>query len=120
MTFVTTAQHRTNGNRSVDGLSSVASIPLTPDDVATRAEDQSIGGLVKDATTHLSTLIRAEVELARSEITAEVKKGVQGSIFFVLALTLLLLLMPFLLSWPAPARTWAGGGCAVSAARSGP
>jgi uncharacterized membrane protein YqjE len=97
MTFVTTAQQRTNGYRSADGLAQVASIPLTADDVATRTQDQSIGGLVKDATTHLSTLIRAEVELARSEITAEVKKGLQGSIFFVIALTMLLLLMPFLL-----------------------
>jgi uncharacterized membrane protein YqjE len=95
MTTVTSAHHHPNGNRSGDGLPPVASIPLT-DDTAS-ADGQSIGGLVRDATTHLSTLIRAEVELARAEITAEVKKGLQGSVFFILALTLLVLLMPFLL-----------------------
>jgi uncharacterized membrane protein YqjE len=97
MTPVTSAQHQTNGTRSGDGLPLAASIPLTDDDPAHATDGQSIGGLVRDATTHLSTLIRAEVELARSEITAEVKKGLQGSLFFVVALTLLLLLTPFLL-----------------------
>jgi uncharacterized membrane protein YqjE len=75
----------------------VASIPLTEDDPTRAADGQSLGALVRDATTHLSTLIRAEVELARSEITAEVKQGVRGSLFFVVALTLAVLLMPFLL-----------------------
>jgi uncharacterized membrane protein YqjE len=75
----------------------VASIPLTEDDPTRTADGQSLGALVRDATTHLSTLIRAEVELARSEITAEVKQGVRGSLFFVVALTLAVLLMPFLL-----------------------
>jgi len=65
------------------------SIPLAPEPVLPPAE-QSIGHLVKDATTHLSTLVRAEIELARAEVTAEVRKGVQGSIFFVIALTVLL------------------------------
>jgi uncharacterized membrane protein YqjE len=92
MTSVTSAQHPTT-----DGLPPVSSIPLTEDDPTRDAAHQSIGGLVRDATTHLSTLIRAEVELARSEITAEVKKGLLGSIFFLIALTMALLLMPFLL-----------------------
>jgi uncharacterized membrane protein YqjE len=52
--------------------------------------EQSIGELVREATTHVSTLVRAEVELARAEITSEVKKGLQGSVFFVIALTILL------------------------------
>ncbi|HEX5116571.1 MAG TPA: phage holin family protein [Pseudonocardiaceae bacterium] len=96
MTCVTSAHH-TNGTRSGNGLPPVSSIPLTEDDPARDAENQSLGALVRDATTHLSTLVRAEVELARSEITAEVKQGVRGSLFFVIALTLALLLMPFLL-----------------------
>lgn len=75
----------------------MAAIPLTDDSPARAADGQSVGALVRDATTHLSTLIRAEVELARSEITAEVKQGVRGSLFFVVALTLAVLLMPFLL-----------------------
>ena len=60
------------------------SIPLAPE-TATPADDQSIGGLVREVTTHLSTLVRAEVELARSEVTAEIRKGVTGSVFFVVA-----------------------------------
>jgi hypothetical protein len=35
-------------------------------------------------------LVRAEVELARAEVTAEVKKGLQGSIFFIVALVIVL------------------------------
>ena len=49
----------------------------------------SIGDLVKDATTQVSTLVRAEVELARAEITRDVKKGLTGSVFFILALVVL-------------------------------
>ncbi len=92
MATVTSAQHDTT-----DGLPPVRAIPLTEDDPTRDAASQSIGGLVRDATTHLSTLIRAEVELARSEITAEVKKGLLGSVFFLIAVTLLLLTMPFIL-----------------------
>jgi hypothetical protein len=54
------------------------------------AGDQSIGGLVKDATTHLSTLVRRELELAKTELTGEVKKGLKGSVWFIVALTILL------------------------------
>lgn len=64
------------------------SIPLSPD--VARHDEASIGGLVKDATTHLSTLIRSEVELAKIEVTAEVKKGVKGSVFFAVALVVVL------------------------------
>lgn len=65
------------------------SIPLAPEPVVP-VSDQSLGAIVKDATTHVSTLLRAEVELAKAEVTAEVKKGVQGSIFFIVALVILL------------------------------
>ena len=71
------------------------SIPLSPEPVTAPA-DQSIGSLVKEATSQMSTLVRAEVELARAEVTAEVKKGVQGSIFFIIALTILLFSLFFL------------------------
>jgi uncharacterized membrane protein YqjE len=60
------------------------SIPLAPEPA------RSPGEQVREATTHVSTLVRAEVELARAEIASEVKKGLQGSIFFVIALTILL------------------------------
>lgn len=65
------------------------SIPLAPEP-ATAPGDQSIGSLVKEATEQVSTLLRAEVELARAEVTAEVKKGLQGSVFFIVALVVLL------------------------------
>jgi uncharacterized membrane protein YqjE len=74
----------------------VPSIPLVDDSVhstgipASSVNGQSIGGLVRDASTQLSTLVRAEVELAKSEVTTEVKKGVKGSVFFVVALTIVL------------------------------
>ncbi len=91
---MTSARENSNGNGA--GLPRVPSIPLSDD--ATAAGDQSIGGLVKDATTHLSTLVRAEVELARSEIVGEVKKGLTGSVYFITAGVLGLLLLPFLLT----------------------
>lgn len=58
------------------------SIPLSPEP---GRRDASIGALAKDVTTHLSSLVRSEVELAKAEVSAEVKKGVQGSVFFVIA-----------------------------------
>lgn len=66
----------------------VTSIPLVDPHVL--SADPSIGELVKDATAQMSTLVRAEVELARAEITRDVKKGLTGSVFFVLAGVLLL------------------------------
>ena len=62
----------------------VPSIPLNAEPVRHTGE-ASVGALVKEVTTHVSTLVRAEVELAKTEITAEVKKGVQGGIYFGLA-----------------------------------
>jgi Putative Actinobacterial Holin-X, holin superfamily III len=85
MAHVTSA-HDNNGNGA--GLPRVPSIPLS-DDRNGAADDQSIGNLVKDATTHLSTLIRAEVELAKSEVAGEIKKGLKGSVWFILALVVL-------------------------------
>jgi uncharacterized membrane protein YqjE len=60
------------------------SIPLAPE-TARPADDKSIGALVTDVTTQLSNLVRAEVELAKAEVTAEVRKGVTGSVFFTVA-----------------------------------
>lgn len=71
------------------------SIPLSKEPVVP-ASEQSIGGLVREATSQVSTLVRAEVELARSEVTAEVKKGLQGSVFFIVALVVALFSLFFL------------------------
>ncbi|WP_345346345.1 phage holin family protein [Rhodococcus olei] len=66
----------------------ISSIPLTDVD-AHGPGPATIGDLVKDATAQVSTLVRAEVELAKAEVTGEVKKGLQGSLFFILALSVL-------------------------------
>ncbi|MFD3746800.1 phage holin family protein [Nocardia sp. NPDC058633] len=65
----------------------VTSIPLTD---ANPPGSASIGSLVRDATEQMSTLVRAEVALAKAEVTGEIKKGLTGSVFFILALTVLL------------------------------
>ncbi|MBM7416982.1 MULTISPECIES: phage holin family protein [Nocardiaceae] len=69
---------------------SISSIPLTDVDSRSNPATASIGTLVKDATTQVSTLVRAEVELAKAEVTGEIKKGLQGSVLFILALAVLI------------------------------
>ncbi|NYI81764.1 putative membrane protein YqjE [Saccharopolyspora hordei] len=88
------AQKSTNGSRDGAGWTAVTSIPLSEE--GTAPDGQSIGSLVRDATTHLSTLVRSEVELAKTELAGEVKKAVKGSVYFVLALTVLAFSMFFL------------------------
>lgn len=88
MARVNSAQDKHNGSRDGATWSSVTSIPLS-EEGSGHGGEQSIGNLVRDATTHLSTLIRSEVELAKTEIAGEVKKGVKGSVYFILALTIL-------------------------------
>ncbi|MEV1136359.1 phage holin family protein [Rhodococcus coprophilus] len=79
----------TNGNRPGDGVpTSISGIPLTKVDAPT-PRDASVGDLVRDVATQASTLFRAEVQLAKAEVTGEVKKGLQGSLFFILALAVL-------------------------------
>jgi uncharacterized membrane protein YqjE len=76
---------RKNGKSGVP--STLTTIPLA--DPHARSGEPSIGDLIKDATTQVSTLVRAEVELARAEITRDVKKGLTGSVFFIAALVVL-------------------------------
>jgi hypothetical protein len=83
---VTSARDKTND----DGLPRVPSIPLTDDAAFDKAGNESIGHLVKDATAQLSTLVRAEVELAKSELAKEIKSALTGSIFFIIALVVVL------------------------------
>ena len=70
------------------------SIPLAPE--LPRSDDRTVGALVSEVTTHLSSLVRSEVELAKAEVTAEVRKGVTGSVFFVIAATIGLFSLFFL------------------------
>ncbi|WP_328605008.1 phage holin family protein [Amycolatopsis sp. NBC_00345] len=72
-----------------DGVGAVPYLPLSSDEEAAAGE-QSIGRLVGDATQHLSTLVRAEVELAKAELIGEVKKALKGAVFFLIALAVLL------------------------------
>lgn len=63
-----------------------ASIPMTAEPPTDANE--SVGALVKDAATHVSTLVRAEIELAKLELKASVKQALRGSIFFAGAATI--------------------------------
>lgn len=67
--------------------STLTTIPLA--DPHAKPVEPSIGDLIKDASAQVSTLVRAEVELARAEITRDVKKGLTGSVYFVGALLVL-------------------------------
>lgn len=83
---MTSARDNSNG----DGLPRVPSIPLTDDAAFDANSNHSIGHLVKDATAQLSTLVRAEIELAKGEIAQSAKRAAFGSIFFIVALVVLL------------------------------
>ncbi|MCR6481389.1 phage holin family protein [Amycolatopsis sp. OK19-0408] len=99
-----------------DGVGAVPYLPLSSDtDVP---GDQSIGRLVGDATQHISTLVRAEMELAKSELVGEVKKGLKGAVYFLIALTVLLyssfffffFLSEGLADWARPLHRWGAFG----------
>ena len=74
-----------NGKNGVPNT--ITSIPLA--DPHALPANPSVGELVKDASTQVSTLVRAEIELARAEITRDVKKGLTGRLFFIAALVVL-------------------------------
>lgn len=66
------------------GRDSVPSIPLS-DPNAGPSGEPTIGSLVKDATTSMSTLFRAEVALAKAEIVGEAKKAGAGTGLLIVA-----------------------------------
>jgi uncharacterized membrane protein YqjE len=45
--------------------------------------EPTIGELVQDVSTHLSTLVHGEIELAKSELTASVKNAGTGAGMFI-------------------------------------
>ena len=77
----------TNGDGKNGVPNTITSIPLADPHVL--PANPSIGDLVKDATAQVSTLVRAEVDLARAEITRDIRKGLTGSLYFVTALVVL-------------------------------
>lgn len=84
----------THGRDAPDAPPVLPSIPLSAE--FPNGASQSVGAVVRDVTTQLSTLVRAEVELARAEVTAEVRKGLKGSVFFLFALAIVLFSLFFL------------------------
>jgi Putative Actinobacterial Holin-X, holin superfamily III len=88
MTIVTGPGQNPNGHGA--GLPPVPSIPLTDETPRDVAGEQSVGGLVKDVMTQVSVLLRAEIELAKMEVGAEVKKAARGSLFIIGAITVLM------------------------------
>ena len=67
----------------------VPSIPMSDANLGPNGEP-TIGNLVKDATANVSTLVRAEVALAKAEITTEAKKAGAGTGLIAGAAVLLL------------------------------
>jgi uncharacterized membrane protein YqjE len=65
------------------------SIPPRP------ARQPSVGDLVQDASEQISTLVRAEIELAKAELGATAKRGGIGAALFGTAAVMLLLSLPF-------------------------
>lgn len=59
------------------------------------AAEPSIGRLVSDATTQLSTLIHSEIELAKLELRSTVKSGLTGVGFFAAAGVVLVFSLTF-------------------------
>ncbi|HEX2296919.1 MAG TPA: phage holin family protein [Pseudonocardiaceae bacterium] len=93
--MTSTQPRRTGRHAKQNSRPSVPSLPLSPERPPEPAQ-ASLGELVREATTHLSTLLRSELELAKAELTAEVRKGVKGSIMFFVALSILLFSLFFL------------------------
>jgi uncharacterized membrane protein YqjE len=80
---VTTPGSPTPPNQFTVPGSTGAQIPLVTEPTIDR--NASMGELVKDVTTHMSTLVRSEIELAKLEITQTVKTGATGGAFFAVA-----------------------------------
>jgi len=96
MTRVTSTQPYRNGRHAKPEPPPAArALPLSPEGPL-QPDEASLGDLVREATTHFSTLIRSEVELAKAELTAEARKGIKGSILFIVALSILLFSLFFL------------------------
>lgn len=69
----------TEGAQKFSG--SVNSIPLSDVD-STKPGETSIGTLVSNATSQMSSLVRSEIELAKTELIGEAKKGALGGGLF--------------------------------------
>jgi uncharacterized membrane protein YqjE len=59
-------------------------------------EQPSVGELVRQASEHVSTLVRGEIELAKAELSGSVKRAGIGGGMLAAAAAVLLLSVPFL------------------------
>jgi uncharacterized membrane protein YqjE len=59
--------------------------PLAPGDRGGPPDDKSVGELVFDVSEQVSSLVREEIELAKTEITEKVQKLVRGSVVGIVA-----------------------------------
>jgi uncharacterized membrane protein YqjE len=59
-------------------------------------EQPSVGELVRQASEHVSTLVRGEIELAKTELTGSVKRAGIGGGMLAAAAAVLLFSVPFL------------------------
>jgi uncharacterized membrane protein YqjE len=78
-------------------------------------EDRSVGELVFDVSERVSTLVREEIELAKTEVTEKVNKLIRGSvvgiaagIFAFLGLILLMVAIAFLINDIFNTAAWVG------------
>jgi uncharacterized membrane protein YqjE len=95
MSHVSSTQPRHGRHAKPEPPPAERSVPLSPVTFPQLA-DASLGELIREAATHFSTLFRSEVELAKAEVTAEVRKGVRGSLYFIIALAIVLFSLFFL------------------------
>ena len=58
-----------------------------------RGADQSIGGLVSNVTSNVSSLVRLELELAKTELSAQAKEGAAGLALFLVAAALMMMVL---------------------------
>ncbi|MBO3130647.1 phage holin family protein [Dermatophilus congolensis] len=72
-------------------------IPPTEKPEASRPADPSLGRLINSALEDVSSLVRSEIELAKLEITKDLKKAVVGAAMFIVAAVFAVFGLVFLL-----------------------
>jgi len=81
--------------------------------VDTRNEEPTIGRLIKDAQTDFSTLMRKEIQLAKSELKVSVTAGGFGSVLLLAAVFFLVLFIIILSVAAGYFINWNGEGLSL-------
>ena len=79
----------------------------------TRQEEPTIGRLIKDAQTDFSTLMRKEIQLAKSELKVSVTAGGLGTVFLLAAAFFLVLFVIILSVAAGYFINWNGQGLSL-------